>query len=87
MFDAIGKLGKLLMRQTFKNFGMVNYDDCLFVEDVSELEGWCPGACVSSRGYMLGYSDMDDPAVTRLHRFLARCCDGMVKMRIIRMDF
>jgi O-methyltransferase involved in polyketide biosynthesis len=87
VFDAIGKLGKLLMRQTFKNFGMENYDDCLFVEDISELEDWCPGARVSSRGYMLGYSDMDDPAVTRLHRFLARRCDGMVKMRVVRMDF
>lgn len=72
---------------TFKNFGMDNYDDCLFVEDASELDGWCPTASVSTRGYMLGYQDMDDPAVTGLHRFLARRCDGMVKMRIVRMDF
>lgn len=44
-------------------------------------------AHVSRRGYMLGYYDMADPSVTRLHRFLARRCDGLVKMRIVRMDF
>ena len=87
VFDAIGKLGKKLMKQTFKNFGMENYDDCLFVEDIAEVEGWVPTARVSSRGYMLGYYDMNDPAVTGLHRFLARRCDGMVKMRIVRIDF
>ena len=87
VFDTMGKLGKRLMRTTFKNFGMENYDDCLFVEDASELEGWVPGARVSSRGYMLGYRDMDDPAVTGFHRFLARRCDGLVKMRIVRFDF
>jgi O-methyltransferase involved in polyketide biosynthesis len=87
VFDTMGKLGKKLMRQTFKNFGMENYDDCLFVEDIAEVEAWVPTARVSSRGYMLGYYGMDDPAVTRLHRFLARRCDQLVKMRIVRMDF
>lgn len=87
VFDTMGRLGKLLMRQTFKSFGMENYDDCLFVEDIHELEDWCPGARVSTRGYMLGYGTMDDSAVTRLHRFLARRCDGIVRMRIVRMDF
>jgi O-methyltransferase involved in polyketide biosynthesis len=87
VFDTMGKLGKKLMRQTFKNFGMENYDDCLFVEDIAEIEAWVPLARVSSRGYMLGYYDMNDPAVTGLHRFLARRCDRLVKMRIVRMDF
>ena len=87
VFDTVGKLGKQLMRTTFKNFGMENYDECLFVEDVAEVAAWVPTARTTSRGYMLGYRDMDDPAVTGLHRFLARRCDGMVRMRIIRMDF
>ena len=87
VFDTVGKLGKKLMKQTFKNFGMENYDDCLFVEDASELDAWVPSARVSSRGYMLGYNDMRDPAVTGFHRFLARRCDRLVKMRIVRMDF
>lgn len=87
VFDTVGKLGRRLMRQSFKSFGMENYDECLCVEDSEELEGWCETATVSSRGYMLGYYDLDDPAVTGFHRFLARRCDGMVGMRIMRFDF
>ena len=87
VFDSVGKLGKFLMRSTFKSFGMENYDECLYVEDPADLKAWCPTAVTSSRGYMLGYYSMDDPAVTGLHRFLARLCDGPVKMRINRFDF
>lgn len=86
VFDTVGKLGKRLMRRTFKGFGMENYDECLYVEDVDALRTWVPGARVSSRGYMLGYYSMDDPAVTGLHRFLAKIGDGLVKMRIVRFD-
>ena len=35
---------------------------------------------------MLGYSDMRAPGITGFHRFLARRCDGLVKMRIVRID-
>ena len=87
VFDTVGRLGRRLMRATFKNFGMENYDECLCVEDPRVLQQWCPSAKVSYRGYMLGYYEMDDPAVTGLHRLLARLCDGVVKMRIIRFDF
>ena len=87
VFDTMGKLGRRLMKKTFKSFGMESYDDCLCVDDPAELDGWCPGATVSARGYMLGYNDMRDPAVKGIHRFLARRCDGMVGMRIVRMDF
>ncbi len=86
VFDVIGRLGKTLMRKTFKNFGMENYGECLYVEDPAALDGWCPTATVSTRGYMLGYRDLDDPNVTGLHRVLARLCDRVVKMRIVRMD-
>jgi O-methyltransferase involved in polyketide biosynthesis len=86
VFDTIGKLGRRLMRSTFKSFGMENYDECLCVEGVSELRDWVPGARLTSRGYMLGYYPMDDPAVTGLHRFLARLCDRRVKMQIVRID-
>lgn len=87
VFDTVGKLGKRLMRSTFKSLGMENYDECLYVEDPATLGAWCPRARVSTRGYMLGYYPMDDPAVTGLHRFLAKLCDGLVKMRIVRFDF
>lgn len=86
VFDTLGKLGRLLMRSTFKSFGMENYDECLCVDDPAELADWVPSATVTHRPYMLGYYDMDDPAVTGFHRFLARRCDGLVKMRIFRFD-
>ena len=38
-----------------------------------------------SRGYMLGYSDLKDPSVSRFFRFLARVGDGMMKMQIQRI--
>ena len=86
VFDVVGRLGKMLMRSTFKNFGMENYDECLYVENPEQLNDWCPTATVSTRGYMLGYREMDDPNVTGLHRTLARLCDNVVKMRIVRVD-
>lgn len=87
VFDTIGRLGRLLMRRTFKSFGMENYRECLCVQNPRELKGWVSNATVSSKGYMLGYHAMDDPAVTALHRFLARRCDGMLGMRVNRIDF
>ena len=86
VFDTVGRLGKRLMRRTFKSFGMENYDDCLCVDDPSVVEAWVPGASVSTRGYMLGYHDMRSPGVTSFHRTLARLCDGPVGMRIVRID-
>ena len=87
VFDAVGRLGRRLMRASFKSFGMQNYDECLCVDDPEALRAWCPGATLTYRGYMLGYQRMVDPAVTHLHRLLARVCDGPVKMRIFRFDF
>jgi O-methyltransferase involved in polyketide biosynthesis len=86
VFDTVGKLGKLLMRRTFRSFGMENYDDCLFVDDPDVIAAWVPGSQVSTRGYMLGYHDMRSPGVTGFHRMLARLCDGPVGMRIVRID-
>ncbi len=42
---------------------------------------------VSSRGYMLGYQSLDDPSVSGFFRFLAKVGDGMMKMKIVRLDF
>jgi O-methyltransferase involved in polyketide biosynthesis len=86
VFDTVGKLGKRLMRKTFKSFAMENYDDCLFIDDPSVMDAWVPGANVSTRGYMLGYYDMRFPGVKAIHRLLARLGDGLVGMRIVRID-
>ena len=36
---------------------------------------------------MLGYSDLRDPSVSKIFRLLAKIGDGMMKMKIVRLDF
>ena len=42
---------------------------------------------VSSRGYMLGYSDLKDPSVSSVFRFLAKVGDNGMKMQIVKIGF
>ena len=57
------------------------------------LLGWCTFTPwdnrlqVSSRGYMLGYSDLKDPSVSGFFRFLARVGDNGMKMQIVKIGF
>lgn len=53
----------------------------------TELEAWSPRLSVSSRGYMLGYQKLDDPAVRPIHRLLAKIADGPMRLQIVRVDF
>ena len=52
----------------------------------TELEAWSPRLSVSSRGYMLGYQKLDDPAVRPIHRLLAKIADGPMRLQIVRVD-
>lgn len=74
VFDTVGKLGKLLIRRTFKNFGIEDYGNCLCVEDIAKIAAWVPSASVSERGYMLGYYDMDDSGVMVFARISMPSC-------------
>ena len=55
--------------------------------------GWCiftpwdNRLRVSSRGYMLGYSDLKDPSVSGFFRFLAKVGDNGMKMQIVKIGF
>ena len=51
------------------------------------LSGWSPRLRVSSRGYMLGYSDLKDPSVSGFFRFLAKVGDNGMKMQIVKIGF
>ena len=42
---------------------------------------------VTSRGCMLGYSDLNDPSVGGFFRFLARVGDSGMKMQIVKIRF
>ena len=52
-----------------------------------EIGAWDSRLQVSSRGYMLGYTDLKDPSVSGFFRFLAKVGDGMMKMQIIKIGF
>ena len=53
----------------------------------AEMEAWSPRLSVSSRGYMLGYQKLNDPAVRPIHRLLAKIADGPMRLQIVRVDF
>ena len=52
-----------------------------------EISAWDSRLHVTSRGYMLGYTDLKDPSVSRFFRFLAKVGDGMMKMQIVKINF
>ena len=89
VFDAAGKTAVKLMIQTWvKSLGITDVGAWFYVDNPDrDLQPWLPKAKVSARGYMRGYNDLRDPAVSGFFRFLSRAADGMMKMRIIRFDF
>lgn len=89
VFDAANKRAVNLMLKTWIKTASIQDVGAYFsVSDArAELSGWSPRLRVSSRGYMLGYNDLRDPAVSGFFRFLARVGDGMMKMQIIQLTF
>lgn len=89
VFDAAGKKAVRLMLKTWIKSAKIQDVGAYFaVADARrELSLWSARMNVSSRGYMLGYQDLRDPSVSGFFRFLARVGDGMMKMRIVRLDF
>ena len=86
VFDAAGKTAVRLMLKTWvKQAGIRDVGAYFSVKDARrELEPWSPLFSVSSRGYMLGYQSLHDPAVRPVHRLLA---DGPMHLQIVRIDF
>lgn len=89
VFDAAGKSAvKLMLKTWIKSAEIKDVGAYFSVSDAaSELSDWSTKISVSSRGYMLGYQNLDDPSVSSFFRFLAKVGDGHMKMQIIRMDF
>lgn len=89
VFDAAGKKAVRLMIQSWvRSLGISDVDAYFYVNDPErDLKPWVSNAAVLARGYMLGYNDLSDPAVSGFFRFLSRVADGMMKMRILRLDF
>lgn len=89
VFDAAGKTAvKLIAKTWLKTAEIQDVNAYFFVSDAQkELSLWDSNMSVSSRGYMLGYSDLKDLSVGKIFRLLAKIGDGMMKMKIVRLDF
>ena len=89
VFDAAGQTAVRLMLKTWvKQAGIRDVGAYFSVKDAKgELEPWSPLFSVSSRGYMLGYQSLHDPAVRPVHRLLAKLADGPMHLQIVRIDF
>lgn len=53
----------------------------------AELSPWGSRLRVSSRGYMLGYTDGKTLPVSGFFRFLSKVGNGMMKMQIMKIGF
>ena len=89
VFDAANrKAVKLMLKTWIRDAEIRNVGAYFAVSDAErELAPWSEKLRVSSRGYMLGYHDLNDPSVSKFFRFLARAGDGMMNMQIVRLDF
>ncbi len=88
VFDAANRRAVRLMLKTWLKTAEIRDVGAYFaVSDAEkELSAWSPTLGVSSRGYMLGYHDLRTPSVSGFFRLLARMGDGMMKMRIVRLE-
>ena len=89
VFDAAGKTAVKLIAKTWIKAAKIKDVEAFFsVSDAKkELSLWNDNIRVSSRGYMLGYSDLKYPSVSRFFRILSRLGDDIIKMQIVRLDF
>lgn len=88
VFDAANRRAVRLMLKTWLKTAEIRDVGAYFaVSDAEkELSAWSPTLGVSSRGYMLGYHDLRTPSVSGFFRLLARMWDGMMEMRIVRLE-
>ena len=89
VFDAANRTAVKMIAKTWLKTAKIRDVGAYFaVSDAkSELSPWDSRLQVTSRGYMLGYSDLKDPSVSGFFRFLAKVGDGMMKMQIVKIRF
>ena len=87
-FDSCNEHGAKLMRRTWlKEAGITDVSAFFSLEDEKELSAWSDRfASVSAKSYMRGYRDIYED-VGLFHRLMIRFCDGLVKMKIVKIVF
>ena len=89
VFDGANRTAvKMISKTWLKSAKIQNVGAYFAVTDApKEIGPWDSRLRVTSRGYMLGYSDLKAPSVSGFFRFLARVGDGMMKMQIVKIGF
>ena len=89
VFDAANRTAVKMIAKTWLKSAKIQDVGAYFaVSDApQEISAWDSRLQVTSRGYMLGYTDLKDPSVSGFFRFLARVGDGMMKMQIVKINF
>ena len=87
-FDACNRRGAKMMTKTWlKEAGITDVDALFSVESEEELRAWSDRfRSVTARSYMRGYRDIYKD-VSLFHKLMILFCDGMVRMKIIRIEF
>ena len=87
-FDTCNERGAKLMRKTrLKEAGISDVNAFFSLEDEAELHGWSDRfSSVTARSYMRGYRDIYKN-VGLFHKLMIRFCDGLVRMKIVKIVF
>ena len=89
VFDAANRTAVKMIAKTWLKSAKIKDVGAYFaVSDAKrEIGAWDSRLQVTSRGYMLGYTDLKDPSVSGFFRFFAKVGDGMMKMQIVKIGF
>jgi O-methyltransferase involved in polyketide biosynthesis len=88
VFDSCNQRGAKLMRKTWlKEAGITDVGAFFSLEDEAELAGWSDHfSSVTAKSYMRGYRDIYSK-VGAFHKLMIRFCDGLVRMKIVKIVF
>lgn len=88
VFDSCNKRGAKLMRKTWlKEAGIKDVNAFFSLEDETALKAWSDRfVSVTARSYMRGYRDIYSK-VGSFHKLMIHFCDGLVKMKIVKIVF
>ena len=88
VFDSCNERGARLMRKTWlKEAGITDVSAYFSLEDETMLNTWSDRfVSVTAKSYMRGYRDIY-PNVGAFYKLMIRFCDGLVRMKIIKIIF
>jgi len=89
VFDAANRMAVKMIAKTWLKSAKIQDVGAYFAVSNApkEIGAWDSRLQVTSRGYMLGYSDLRDPSVSSFFRFLAKFGDNQMKMQIVKIRF